>query len=88
MERSIEDSRFIIASWREFIEVVMKKRVEDVEVRMAYLEATVETLNQVVIDQQNRIDLLVREVQTLKQQLEAGAEFVRPQSEDTPPPHY
>lgn len=66
----------------------MKKRVEDVEVRMAYLEATVETLNQVVIDQQNRIDLLVREVQTLKQQLEAGAEFVRPQSEDTPPPHY
>jgi len=66
----------------------MEKRVEDVEVRMAYLEATVETLNQVVIDQQNRIDLLVREVQTMKQQLEAGAEFVRPQSEDTPPPHY
>jgi SlyX protein len=77
-----------MASWREFIEVVMKKRVEDVEVRMAYLEATVETLNQVVIDQQNRIDLLVREMQTMKQQLEAGAEFVRPQSEDTPPPHY
>jgi SlyX protein len=66
----------------------MEKRIEDVEVRLAYLEATVEQLNQVVIEQQGRIDLLVREVQTLKQQLASGAEIVRPQSEETPPPHY
>lgn len=66
----------------------MEKRVEDIEVRMAYLEQTVEELNQVVIKQQDRIDLLVAELMRTKQQVESGAEFVRPQSEETPPPHY
>lgn len=66
----------------------MEKRVEDIEVRMAYLEQTVEELNQVVIKQQDRIDLLVAELMRTKQQVESGAEFVRAQSEETPPPHY
>ena len=50
----------------------MERRVEELEVKVAYLESTLEDLNQVVI----------------KQQLEQGAEFVRPLSEETPPPHY
>lgn len=66
----------------------MNKRIEDIEVRMAYLEHTVEELNQVVIKQQERIDLLVAELMRTKQQVESGAEFVRPLSEETPPPHY
>ena len=69
-------------------EAVMDKRIEDIEVRMAYLEQTVDELNQVVIKQQDRIDLLVAELMRTKQQVESGAEFVRPQSEETPPPHY
>lgn len=66
----------------------MDRRMEDLEVRMAYLEHTVEALNQVVIKQQDRIDLLVAELMRTKQQVESGAEFVRPQSEERPPPHY
>lgn len=66
----------------------MESRIEDIEVRMAYLEHTVEALNQVVIGQQERMDLLLVELMRMKQQLEAGAEFVRPLSEETPPPHY
>jgi len=66
----------------------MDKRLEDVEVRMAYLEETVEQLNQVVIRQQGQIDLLTEEIRRQKQQLENGAELVRPLSEETPPPHY
>jgi SlyX protein len=69
-------------------EAMMNKRIEDIEVRMAYLEHTVEELNQVVIKQQERIDLLVAELMRTKQQVESGAEFVRPLSEETPPPHY
>ena len=66
----------------------METRLEDIEIRMTYLESTVEELNQVVIKQQERIDLLVAELMRTKQQVESGAEFVRPLSEETPPPHY
>ena len=66
----------------------MERRVEELEVKVAYLESTLEDLNQVVIKQQDQIDLLIEEIKRLKQQLEQGAEFVRPLSEETPPPHY
>jgi SlyX protein len=66
----------------------MDKRFENIEVRMAYLETTVEQLNQVVIKQQDQIDLLTEEIRRQQHQLEKGAEFVRPLSEETPPPHY
>ena len=66
----------------------MERRVEDLEIKIVYLESTLESLNQVVIKQQNQIDLLIEEIKRLKQQLEQGVEFVRPLSEETPPPHY
>ncbi len=66
----------------------MEKRIEDVEIRMVYLEQTVEELNQVVIKQQDQIDRLLIEVTRMNQQMDSGAEFVRPQSDETPPPHY
>ncbi len=66
----------------------MEQRMEDLEVRITYLESTVDELNQVVIKQQDQIDLLRQELKRQKQQLEQGVEFVRPLSEETPPPHY
>lgn len=66
----------------------MEQRMEDLEVRITYLESTVEELNQVVIKQQDQIELLRQELKRQKQQLEQGGEFVRPLSEETPPPHY
>ena len=66
----------------------MDKRFEDIEVRMAYLEATVEQLNQVVIRQQDQIDALTEVIKRLKNQQEQGGDLVRPLSEETPPPHY
>jgi SlyX protein len=62
--------------------------IEDLEIRITYQEAALEELNQVVIKQQGQIDLLIEEIKRLKQQLEQGADFVRPLSEETPPPHY
>ncbi len=66
----------------------MDKRFEDIEIRMAYLEATVEQLNQVVIKQQDQVDALTEAVKRQKKQLEQGGDLVRPLSEETPPPHY
>lgn len=66
----------------------MEKRLEDVEIRMTYLEQTVEALNQVVIKQQDQIDNLLLKMARMTQQIDLGAEFVRPQSDETPPPHY
>ncbi len=66
----------------------MEKRIEDVEIRMVYLEQTVEELNQVVIKQQDQIDRLQVEMRRMTQQIDSGAEFVRAQSDETPPPHY
>ncbi len=66
----------------------MELRIEDLEVRLTYQEATLEELNQVIIKQQNQIDLLIEEIKRIKQQQERGGEFVRSQSEEEPPPHY
>lgn len=66
----------------------MEKRFEDMEVRMAYLEATVEQLNQVVIKQQDQVDALTEALKRQKSQLEQGGDLVRSLAEETPPPHY
>ncbi len=66
----------------------MDKRFEDIEIRMAYLESTVEQLNQVVIKQQDQVDLLILEIQRMKQEQQQGGDLVRDQSDETPPPHY
>lgn len=66
----------------------MDKRFEDIEIRMAYLESTVEELNQVVIKQQDQVDLLILEIQRMKQDQQQGGDLVRSMSEETPPPHY
>lgn len=66
----------------------MQEKITDIEIRISYLENTVDELNQVVIKQQDQIDLLIRELMQAKQQLEQGAEFVRSMADDVPPPHY
>lgn len=66
----------------------MEARIEDLEVRLTYQEATLEALNQIVIKQQDQIDLLIAELQRTKQQIENASEFVRSESDEEPPPHY
>ncbi len=65
----------------------MDTRVEDIEIRIAYLEDTIEQLNQVVIKQQDQIDLLVQAMKQLKHQQQEGS-LVRSLAEEIPPPHY
>lgn len=66
----------------------MQEKITNLEIRISYLENTIDELNDVVTKQQDHIDLLIREVMRVKQQVDQGSEFVRPLSEETPPPHY
>ena len=66
----------------------MESRIDGLEVRLTYQEATIETLNEVVTKQQNQIDMLRAELESLRGQIKAQGELISPLSEETPPPHY
>ena len=65
----------------------MDPRLVELEMKAAYLEHTVEELNQALVAQQKRIDVLERELKRLRDQYETGA-FIKKPEEETPPPHY
>ncbi|WP_076407405.1 SlyX family protein [Shewanella sp. UCD-KL12] len=67
----------------------LEQRVEDLEMKLAFQEGTIEDLNLQVIklndllsDQQQAIRLLVTKLQTVEPSNMASP------SEETPPPHY
>ncbi len=66
----------------------IEKRLTDLEIKASFSEDLLDELNQVIVRQQQQIDLLMRELIQLRQQLpEAGAATL-PRSGDDLPPHY
>lgn len=65
----------------------MEKRLEDLEVRIAFQDSTIDALNIQQHFQQKEIDVLRDDVERLKQLLQQGTpsdnEII-----DEPPPHY
>jgi SlyX protein len=67
----------------------MESRLEDLEIRIAHQDATLEELTHTALEQQHRIDDLAAQVDYLKSLLkELTPSAVAPQSEETLPPHY
>ncbi len=65
-----------------------EQRLTDLEIKLSYQEDLLDQLNQVVVRQQQEIDLLLREVRQLRQQMpESGAQATSA-SRDELPPHY
>ncbi len=62
------------------------ERLTDIERHIADLEAQVDDLNTVVIRQGKLIDRLERDYRSLRDSIDVS--IVKPQSEETPPPHY
>ncbi len=62
-------------------------RVDDLEVRVAFQERTIEELNAVVTKQWRQIDELMRLVRALEAHAQATSPIADPRSEP-PPPHY
>ncbi|WP_290869642.1 SlyX family protein [Aquabacterium sp.] len=66
----------------------IEQRLIELEIKAAFTEDLVESLNQTIIRQQGQIDLLIRELLQLRQQAQdaqpAGFRSLR----DELPPHY
>ena len=67
----------------------MESRMIDLEMRFMQQESTIEELNKVVISHQKVIEVLTRELELLKKQVQAASpSLIRDASEEIPPPHY
>ncbi len=68
-------------------EASLEARIEALETRLMFQDATIETLNETVTSQWREIDALKRQIAHLNERLkEAEAGLPRPANE--PPPHY
>ncbi|MBX9870789.1 MAG: SlyX family protein [Burkholderiaceae bacterium] len=63
-------------------------RLTELEIKASYAEDLLEQLNTTVYRQQQQIELLLREVMGLRQQLPEGSQPVLRNLRDDLPPHY
>lgn len=64
----------------------LEERLIEIETVLAVQEKFIDDLNQVVIEQGRKIDLLIKQNQYLLQTM--NEDVVKPLSDETPPPHY
>jgi SlyX protein len=64
-----------------------EERLEALETRIAYQDQTIEELNGAITAQWKTIDLLVKKLATLEEQVRSGSYIADPANE-APPPHY
>jgi SlyX protein len=62
-------------------------RIDALEIRLAFQDETIETLNNTITAQWQQIDTLTRQVAALNERLQE-AENNTPGAADEPPPHY
>lgn len=64
-------------------------RIDELEMRIAYQDETIETLNQALTAQWDQIDALKREITRLGERLTAAENnVVAAPGSEPPPPHY
>lgn len=63
-------------------------RLTNLEIKISFTEDTVEELNKAIFRQQEQIDLLIREVSTLRQQASGEPAAGSRGAADELPPHY
>jgi SlyX protein len=66
----------------------MEARITELEVKLAFAEDLLETLNQTVFRQQEQIDRLQHEVRALRQQMLQAQPTEERSLRDEIPPHY
>lgn len=65
----------------------MDDRIIELEKKSAFQEDTIESLNQVVIEQQKRLEQLEKRLKFVTDQLE-GSDIIKKLEDEAPPPHY
>ncbi len=66
----------------------MESRITELEIKISYTEDLVEELNRTVFRQQQQIDLLARELRSLRDQVQSGQPQEFRSLRDEIPPHY
>ena len=69
----------------------MENRITDFEIQLTHAEASIDSLNTTVYEQQKQIDDLTRQIEIMKEYIQGiGKQMsqIRPVSEEPPPPHY
>ncbi|MBL1260137.1 MAG: SlyX family protein [Thiotrichaceae bacterium] len=67
----------------------MENEITDLQIRLTHQEATLEELNQVIIQQQKSIDQLTHAVSQVNERMRSMADSnIADPSQETPPPHY
>ena len=66
----------------------MDARITELEIKISYAEDLIDELNRTVFRQQQQIDFLARELNTLRQQVQAAAPAQAANLRDDIPPHY
>lgn len=67
----------------------MEQQLVELETRLAFQDQEIQTLNDVIIRQQQQIDQLAEQIRLLQDKMkDMKPSLVVPESEETPPPHY
>ena len=66
----------------------MESRITDLEIKISYTEDMVDELNRTIYRQQQQIDMLIANIQELRQQLLNGNSTEPRNLRDEIPPHY
>ena len=66
----------------------MEARITELEIKISYAEDLVDELNRTVFRQQQQIDTLAREINSLRQQMQSAAPQQANSLLDELPPHY
>jgi SlyX protein len=68
---------------------LLAARIDALEIRIAYQDETIETLNKTITEQWRQIDALSREMMNLRDRLnDAEMKSVGGTAPEPPPPHY
>jgi SlyX protein len=65
-----------------------EERITQLEIKLSYTEDLLETLNDMVVKQQDQIDLLLRELVQLRRQASDDGSTRQHSPRDELPPHY
>ena len=65
-----------------------EQRLTELEIKASFSEDLLDQLNHVIVRQQQEIDLLLREVRLLRQQMPEGSGPALSRASEELPPHY
>ena len=66
----------------------MEARISELEIKISFAEDMIDELNRTVYNQQQQIDRLLAQVETLRDQVQAAAPAEQRSLRDELPPHY